>query len=296
MREFFCFWWRCTKFAKKGTVPLARSWWLLLGIPVGGFVRYIAGGRVAEMILPNHPILDPIIDGVIFTFVGFAAVCIGAFVIKLLNAPVTFDQQATARMDAVNAEEKEQRRVQTEAIQRQTEEMRRQREQREREIDPSLSAFRENRRKFIEAGGVVDDQRLDQIVWWIAAKSAWGRWQAAEWGIENMSHIGLLIAGGNRLLQFLESGAVIIRARREGKSSYEELAPDFWRYRHLSVDSDPIRNCAVSIRLRDEDADADRYVDPCCDLNRIKELLPEQDEQLEAAIADILTRRNQPPA
>ncbi len=38
------------------------------------------------MILPNHPILDPIFDGVLFTLAGFVAVSAVVFVAKLLNS------------------------------------------------------------------------------------------------------------------------------------------------------------------------------------------------------------------
>jgi len=99
MRNFFCFWWQCTKFAAKGIVPLVRSWWWFLAIPVLGGLRYIAAGRNSEMILPNHSVLDPIIDGVVFTVAGFVAVCGGAFIIRLLNAPVAFYKRERNRAE-----------------------------------------------------------------------------------------------------------------------------------------------------------------------------------------------------
>lgn len=58
MRDFFRFWWQCRRIAASGTVPLARSVWWLLAVPVIGGLRYVATSRGMEAIIPNHPILD----------------------------------------------------------------------------------------------------------------------------------------------------------------------------------------------------------------------------------------------
>ena len=186
------------------------------------------------------------------------------------------------------------RKREIETREEQTDELRRNREQRDPELDPAIRAFRETRYRSQISGHAADDQTLDEAVSWIAAKSAWGRLQAAESGVDNMFHIGLLIAAGDRLLKSLESGTIIVCARREGSFSYEELAPSFWRDRKLNVNSAPARYCAVSIGFRDNhtNTDSDKYVDPCCDLNLVKELFPEQDELLDAATAEILAKRS----
>jgi hypothetical protein len=101
MRRFFCFWWRCAKLAARGTVPLARSWWWLLAIPIIGALRYLAADRSTEMILPNHPILDPILDAMLFTVTGFIVICGAAFVIRLFNTPAVLFHQQTERVNAL---------------------------------------------------------------------------------------------------------------------------------------------------------------------------------------------------
>jgi hypothetical protein len=53
------------------------------------------------MILPNHPILDPILDATIFTLAGFIVICGVAFVFRLLNAPVVLFHQQEERADTL---------------------------------------------------------------------------------------------------------------------------------------------------------------------------------------------------
>lgn len=97
MREFLRFWRQCGKLAKTGTAALARSWWWLLGIPASGTIRYLVGGRVVELILPNHPILDPILDAMLFAVSGYFIICSGAFLIRFANAPAKLLRAETAR-------------------------------------------------------------------------------------------------------------------------------------------------------------------------------------------------------
>jgi hypothetical protein len=76
----------------------------------------------------------------------------------------------------LTADKEKSQRAHIRAIEQQTDEMRRQREQRERELDPALRAFREQRFQAMNSGGVIDEESFDLL----AARSAWGRWQAAQ--------------------------------------------------------------------------------------------------------------------
>jgi hypothetical protein len=126
--------------------------------------------------VPDHPILD----ATLFTVVAFIVVSAIAFIVKFIRAPVALYQDEKAKADAVSAEEMTARRAHTEAIKQQTEEMWRQREQREREHDPALRAFREQRFRTISTGGGIEEQSFDILVYWIAVRSAWGKWQVAQ--------------------------------------------------------------------------------------------------------------------
>jgi hypothetical protein len=79
--------------AASGAISLTRMWWWLAGIPVGAGLHYLASGWGIEMILPDHPILDPVLDGVLFTIAAFVSVSTGTFFFRLVNAPVALDRE-----------------------------------------------------------------------------------------------------------------------------------------------------------------------------------------------------------
>jgi hypothetical protein len=235
------------------------------------------------MILPDLPV----IDATLFTIGAFIIVCGGAFVMRLLNAPVSLYGQERSRANNVSAKEMATRHAQTEAIREQTEEMRRSREERERELDPTIRAFRESRYQLVASGGAIDEASLGMIIWWISTKSAWGRWQAAQRGLEETAvpDQSFLSLTASHLTTKLEEGTIAARAWRANDSSYKELSPDFWKWKYLRVvpDNFSIWKALICLRGTTEAIEDTEYTSPVCDWNHIKMHFPETHEEIDAA-------------
>jgi hypothetical protein len=95
MRDFFCFWWQCTRFAATGTVAVARSFWWLLAVPIIGALRYLSVRNGMESITPDHPILD----STLFIIAAFFLVWTFAFVIRFGRVPPQLYYQEQRRAD-----------------------------------------------------------------------------------------------------------------------------------------------------------------------------------------------------
>jgi hypothetical protein len=89
MRNFFRFWWRCTRIGARGSSAFANDWQWLFGIPVvSGVAQYVATQRGVTELSTGLPILD----AVIAAFVAFVITWFVAFVARTLNAAVTLFQ------------------------------------------------------------------------------------------------------------------------------------------------------------------------------------------------------------
>jgi hypothetical protein len=173
-----------------------------------------------------------------------------------------------------------------------TEELRRQRAVRERETDPIIQAFRESRHR--NAADGIDEENLDIIIWWIANKSAWSRWQVAQRGGHLREDL-LLNTTASYFEQLLAEGKIIVRACRRNETTYEEIRPDFWRRTYLRVDEDLVRVWKVSITRRTvvDKTDLPDYVDPCCDWREVKRIFPEEDKELDAITHSLVKHRSE---
>jgi hypothetical protein len=205
-------------------------------------------------------------------------------------------REREARISAeaeLTADKEKSQREHIQAIEQQTDEMRRQREQRERELDPALRAFREQRFQAMNSGGVIDEESFDLLIWWIAARSAWGRWQAAQHHFYQPNPESaeppqmLLQLTASHVLDLLCSGKIIARARRESDESYVELSPDFWTTKFFRIQPDLIRIYKAEIVWRPDGTDTRPigYRYPRCEWKQIKAIFPEHDEKIDAVTA-----------
>jgi hypothetical protein len=101
MYSFFCFWWRCTRLAARSSAAFANNWMWLVGVPiVTAFSVYIAAQRRESALTTGNPALDGLLAGV----TAFAVTWVISFVIRLLNAPVTFLVAEKNRANTFNDE------------------------------------------------------------------------------------------------------------------------------------------------------------------------------------------------
>jgi hypothetical protein len=177
--------------------------------------------------------------------------------------------------------------------------MRRQREQREREMDPALRAFREYRFQIINRGGAIEEDSLSIQLWWIAARSAWGRWQTAQNHLPAPTgaeppRITLRITE-SYVLDLLVSGRLVARAQREDDGAWEELSPYFWTTKFLQLECNPISLYRLKIPL------ASRRIKnrfnwislPPLRWSQIKAIFPEHDDETDAETARLRSLEQQ---
>jgi hypothetical protein len=83
-------------------------------------------------------------------------------------------------------------------------------------------------------------------------------------------------------------------ARRTDKSYYEELLPGFWETKFFNLVKDDFRIWIVKVVARPHGAEIPdlNYVDFRCDVYQLKAEFPEQDEEIDAETARILSKRN----
>jgi hypothetical protein len=258
---------------------LAQRRYVLLGLGIN--VAGAFGARIAA---------DSIIQLGIWIL---AAICVAQAAYSVWAREYEARTSAEAEL---TADKEKSRREHTRAIEQQTHEMRRQREQHERELDPALRAFREQRFQAMNSGGEIDEESIDILIWWIAARSAWGRWQAAQHhyyqpNAESAEPPQMLLQlTASNVLGLLCSGKIIARARREADESYVELSPDFWTTKFFRIQPDLFRIYKAEIVWRPDGTDTRPigYRYPRCEWKQLKAIFPEHDEKIDAVTARLL--------
>jgi hypothetical protein len=148
----------------------------------------------------------------------------------------------------------------------------------------------------VTSGDAVEDTSLHGIIYWMVARSSWGRWQAAQNHVEQTGEPNqlLLPIAFSHFLHQLESGKLFVRGRRTDNLSYEELSPDFWKSKFFRMLKYNISIWKVHVVWRPDGADPTPigYDHFCCDLRRVKIEFPEQDVELDARTASILENKD----
>jgi hypothetical protein len=138
MRQFFSFWWRCTKIAAKGNSSFANDWQWVYGNPIvsglGAVVIGTIGGAAPSLahlwggseMTTGHPATDAFIGALCAYLVTWLVI----FFVRLLNAPVVLlnGVQAMPENSGMTMREYQLRHEENLALREHTEELRRQRE------------------------------------------------------------------------------------------------------------------------------------------------------------------------
>ncbi len=142
------------------------------------------------------------------------------------------------------------------------------------------------------------DTELSTALLLISELSSWMRWQDAQRigdGQAALTDDSKINLAENVLRQRLAEGRLSARGRRRGALEYEKIPPDLWKLVYLDIQRDRRTFWRVTMKARDglEQEAVERvpdYVSLQVSEQRIKELWPAKDNQLDREIALLLER------
>jgi hypothetical protein len=177
MHKLLSFYYQC------GRESFSSSW-----AYANGFIGAVVGAAMTASGLSFINTGNAIANGVLTFLAYFLLAYLLAFIFGFffISPFLAWKKERTAREDAeaqiepIRLREIEIQEAHAEALKAQTRELAQQREQRERELNPALRAYRETVFQSVVSGNPIEDTSLYTVIYWIAARSSWGRWQAAQ--------------------------------------------------------------------------------------------------------------------
>jgi hypothetical protein len=295
MRKFLSFFLECIKEAYHDSLAISVSWNGLWGPPL---LWYILRRQGYSMILPSELDFYAVVS--IFMFLGVTWITV--IITRFILAPSRLFYREKERADDLKLKVDSLRIREVEALEalaasqiKQTEERRLQRKQSEINNDPLRRAFYEKRFEQYKLGETFEEETLDHIVFWIANRSAFGRWQDA-YSLRHDGHprgeYTKIHSAVSSLQIAAETGELLICGRQSGQIKMEPISPDFWRnVAGLDVKNDIHTIWKVYVIHRSfrsgESIEFPTYSLLQSDMKRVRELWPEQDTDLDAQ-TDIL--------
>jgi len=165
------------------------------------------------------------------------------------------------------------------------------------ESDPINQAFNERRLERYREGETFKEEGLARVIFWIAERSAWSRWQQAFSFARNGSkhdENSMLNLAMHMLQIEIEAGRLIVRGRRKGREKIEPISADFFcNIAALHLESDPVSLWRVYLIprgtwIKGETAYIDEYDFLRTDFHRVEEIWPEYDIILDKNIESLL--------
>ena len=282
MRRFFAFWWLCIRQAFWGNTAFANDWQWVFGIPaVSGVLAFVAASRGAADLTTGYPIADAFL----VALGAFIVTWLVAFMVRLFNAPAVLYQQQSERTSTTE--------IETGRLRAKMSEL----EDKLRESDPIVQAFNEKRLERYRTGAPFNEEGLSWVIFWIAGRSAWSRWQQAFNLAKNGSQhdeAGMIHLASSSLQSAIEEGRIIVRGRRKGRDVMEPISADFFcNVAVVHFEPDPISLWRAHLIpkggwVKGETPFVDDYSSLRTDFARIQELWPERDEKTDAATQSLL--------
>lgn len=119
-----------------------------------------------------------------------------------------------------------------------------------------------------------------EAIYWIAEKSAWGRWQDAKRRAsgETSSELSKFSAAEHVLRAAAENGEILLKGREKKSVEYRDFDQHFWRTAHFEIQSNPAALWRARIRpLTGADVSISEYDDVLVERRRIEFLWPRRD-------------------
>ncbi|MFL6603050.1 MAG: hypothetical protein ACJ8R9_17220 [Steroidobacteraceae bacterium] len=297
-RALLSFWWRCIKIAHSDSAAFGNDWQWLIGVPVFTIVwqHLTPLASAALVVIKGHPVLDAMGQAAIAFTITYTA----RFALLLVRAPFVLFERERAHADGLEAAlaANDIEAARTAAMYAQASELRGMREHRERESDPYIRAFNESKYKDVLSGVAAEEHVLGFVVWWLANRTAWGRWYAAQTGTDVGDKSVLRVAESVLLTDF-EKGLIPTRGIRvDAPEESEFIQPGFWQRVYFQVfpDTRSLLRARIFSRKVTSPTDTDDAVDRTyavvfCDLLNIEKRYPQSDRMTDKETAQILAGR-----
>ncbi len=250
------------------------------------------------VVVKGYPGIDAILQAAIAFVITYGV----RFALLLARAPFTLFEREQAHAAGLQAAlaANDVEAARTAVIHAQTAELRAAREQREREADPYIQAFNESKYRNVLSGVAAEEHTLGFVVWWLANRTAWGRWYAAQTGVETGDKSVMHVAE-SILLTDLERGLIPARGiRADAPEKSEFVQPDYWQRMYFQVfpDTRTLFRARIFSRKVTSPADSDDVADATymvvfCDLLKIEERYPQADRTTDKETARMLMARVQ---
>ncbi len=119
-----------------------------------------------------------------------------------------------------------------------------------------------------------------EAIYWIAEKSAWGRWQAVQRRASGgtLSEIFKFNAAEQALRTAAENGQLLIQGREKKSVEYKDFDQHFWRTAHFEIESDPVCLWKATIKPKaGADVSISEYDDVWTEKRKVETLWRQRD-------------------
>jgi hypothetical protein len=121
-----------------------------------------------------------------------------------------------------------------------------------------------------------------EAIYWIAEKSAWGRWQDAQrrGSGGSLSEIFKFNVAEHVLRTAAENGELLIKGRQKKSVEYKDFDQHFWRTAYFEIQPNPVSLWKATVRPRaGADVSISEYDDVLVEKRRVEILWPRRDWQ-----------------
>ena len=102
------------------------------------------------------------------------------------------------------------------------------------------------------------DTSLIDTIWWIADRSAWGRWQTAQRG-GWLNEYGKLHSAASFVHVAARNGDLGVRGRLKDSIQYKPIDKDLWRRVYIDIEADRLSFWKVVLKSHDESVAIPEY-------------------------------------